>query len=82
MILANDDRPRTVHAEAERTERHLLPEMVSDLLERHEARRSTRQTLWQDHLRSVEAWRARRERMAATTQRSPGLEIQTDGLEF
>ena len=82
MILTNDDRPRTMHTEAQRTERHLLPEMVSDLLERHEARRSTRQTLWQDHLRSVEAWRARRERMAATTQRSPGLEIQTDGLEF
>ena len=25
MILANDDRPRTMHAEAERTERHFFP---------------------------------------------------------
>jgi hypothetical protein len=81
-ILGNDDRPRTMHTEAQRTERYLLPEMVSDLLEHHEARRCRRQTQWQDHLRSVETWRAGRERMAATTQRSPGLEIQTDGLEF
>ena len=27
MILAKDDRPRTMHAEAERTKRHLLPEI-------------------------------------------------------
>jgi hypothetical protein len=27
MILANDDRPRTMHAEAERTEGHLLPRL-------------------------------------------------------
>ena len=39
MILANDDRPRTTHAEAERTERDLLPEVVADLLERHAYRR-------------------------------------------
>ena len=42
MILAKDDRPRTVHAEAERTERHLLPEIVSDLLQRHDERRRAR----------------------------------------
>ena len=28
MILANDDRPRTMHAEAERTDRELLPDIV------------------------------------------------------
>ena len=42
MILANDDRPRTMHAEAERTERHLLPEVVGELLQRHEQRRRGR----------------------------------------
>ena len=36
MILANDDQPRTIHTEAERTERHLLPDVVSDLLDRNE----------------------------------------------
>jgi hypothetical protein len=38
QILGNDDRPRTMHAEAERTEPTLLPEVI----ERHEARRRTR----------------------------------------
>ena len=36
MILAIDDQPRTIHTEAERTERHLLPDVVSDLLDRNE----------------------------------------------
>jgi ATP-dependent exoDNAse (exonuclease V) beta subunit len=31
-ILINDDRPRTMHAEAERTERALLPEGLADLI--------------------------------------------------
>jgi len=31
MILANDDRPHTMHAEAERTDRDLLPEVVAAL---------------------------------------------------
>ncbi len=38
MILANDDRPRTVHTQAKRTERHLLPDLVTDLLERNRGR--------------------------------------------
>ena len=54
MILANDDRPRTMHTEAERTERHLLPEVVADLLERHAHRRDARLAAWQAHLRTVE----------------------------
>jgi len=29
MILANDNRPRTLHAEAERTDRELLPAIVA-----------------------------------------------------
>jgi hypothetical protein len=31
MILANDDRPRTMHAEAERTRCHLLLDVVTEL---------------------------------------------------
>ena len=34
-ILHNDDRPRTMHAEAERTEPHLLPEVVTEVIQRH-----------------------------------------------
>jgi hypothetical protein len=39
QILYNDDRPRTMHAEAERTERDPLPEVVAEVIERHAARR-------------------------------------------
>jgi hypothetical protein len=31
--------PRAMHTEAERTERHLLPEVLADVIERREARR-------------------------------------------
>ncbi|WP_094287569.1 MobF family relaxase [Mycobacterium lehmannii] len=48
-ILANDDRPRTMHTEAERTERHLLPEPVADLLVAQEHRRSARRAVWREH---------------------------------
>ena len=39
QILHNDDRPRTMHAEAQRTDRALLPGRVADMIQRHEARR-------------------------------------------
>jgi hypothetical protein len=42
MIPANDDRPHTMHAEAEHTGRELLPEIVGRLLDRHDARRAAR----------------------------------------
>jgi hypothetical protein len=42
MILANDDRLRTMHAEAERTDRELLPPLVGALLDRNDERRATR----------------------------------------
>ena len=65
MMLANDDRPRTMHAEAERTERHLLPEVVARLLERHDQRRANRRAVWRDHTAAESERRAAYERMAA-----------------
>jgi hypothetical protein len=81
-ILSNDDRPRSMHTEPERTPRHLLPEIVCDLLERLEDRRHTRQRCWQDHLRSVDTRHAGYERMAAATQQDTSLDMQTQGLEL
>ena len=46
MILANDDRPRTMHAEAERTQAQLLPPVIADLLDRNEHRRANRRERW------------------------------------
>ena len=54
QILHNDDRPRTTHAEAERTERGLLPEVVAEVIQRHQARRRARRTAWQAHVRTAD----------------------------
>ena len=84
MILANDDRPRTMHAEAERTEQHLLPDTISDLLQRHEQRRAARRAVWREHSATARAHQAAYERMAAEAaqraERSRGLDV--DGLEL
>jgi len=46
IILTHDDRPRTMHTEADRTERDLLPGEVVELLERHDLRRAARRRMW------------------------------------
>jgi hypothetical protein len=84
MILANLDRPSTMHAEAERTERHLLPTAVGALLERQDQRRNMRRAAWREHSATARAQRAAYERMAVDTahraERSRGLDV--DGLEL
>ena len=84
MILANDDRPRTMHAEAERTEQHLLPDTISDLLQQQEQRRAARRAVWREHSATARAHQAAYERMAADAaqraERSRGLDV--DGLEL
>ena len=80
-ILANDDRPRTMHTEAERTERHLLPDVVADLLQRQEERRRARHTAWQQDARTVDAWHAAHTRMASVATQAASAEFATDGLE-
>jgi hypothetical protein len=80
-ILANDERPRTVHAEPERTENHLLPDLVTELLQRNSDRRHTRQVAWQSQLRAAELWTAGHERMAAEA-RTSAAPIYADGLQL
>jgi conjugative relaxase-like TrwC/TraI family protein len=82
QILHNDDRPRTMHAEAERTEPTLLPDVVAEVIERHEARRRTRMTAWREHIKTAQAWRAGHERMAAAgATRSAGIDVES-GFEL
>jgi conjugative relaxase-like TrwC/TraI family protein len=82
QILGNDKRPRTMHTEAERTERHLLPEVVAEVIERNEVRRRLRRAMWREHEKSVHAWRAGYERMLASARtRAPGLDMDV-GLEL
>jgi ATP-dependent exoDNAse (exonuclease V) alpha subunit len=83
QILGNDERPRTMHAEAERTERALLPEVVAEVIERHEARRRARRTAWQAHVKTAQAWRAGHERMAAAAAtRTAGVDLDAGGMEL
>jgi hypothetical protein len=80
-IIANDHRPRTVHAEAQRTQRHLLPDPVTELLQRNSDRCRTRQAAWRAQLRTNELWSAGYERMAAAEGRA-SAGIYADGLEL
>jgi hypothetical protein len=81
VLLANDDRPRTMHAEAERAEPHLLPEVVAERLKRHEERRLARRTAWQTHVRNTEAWLTAGELMAAATRdRNVSVEAASLGM--
>lgn len=81
MILASDDRPRSVHAEAERTLPNLLPELVTELLQRNSDRCRRRQRAWKAQLRVAELWATQHERMAAEACTSAGRSY-ADGLEF
>jgi conjugative relaxase-like TrwC/TraI family protein len=84
MMLGNDDRPRTMHAEAERTGRHLLPDRVADALARHEQRRAARRAVWREHIANARARQAAYERIAtaATHGADRGLDLDADGLDL
>jgi hypothetical protein len=81
-IVANDDRPTTVHAHAEHTSTELLPDIAAETLERNQRRRSMRRTIWKEHLKTVESWRTGYERMAAAATRSAEVFLDTGGLEL
>jgi hypothetical protein len=70
MILANDEAPRTMHAEAERTDRELLPDIVGRLLDRHHAHRTARRQAWRDHTAAQRAFYERYQRLAANIGRA------------
>ena len=72
-----------MHAEAERTERHLLPEVVAGVMQRHEARRRARHIAWRAHLKTAQAWRAGHERMAAAAAtRTASIDLDAAGLDL
>lgn len=62
QILANDERPRTMHDEAERTPGRHVPPPVADTLDRNAARRARRGACWQEEVRRIRAFGATRER--------------------
>ena len=70
MILGNDERPRTMHAEADRTDREQLPEIVGRLLDRHDARRAARRQTWREHTGAQRAFYERYDHLAADIART------------
>ncbi|WP_454790800.1 hypothetical protein [Mycolicibacterium lutetiense] len=42
--------PTPLHAVAEHTDRHLLPDVVANLLDRNDQRKATRAHTWHQHL--------------------------------
>ena len=85
-VLARDERPRTMHAEAVRADPGLLPDIINGLLQRHEERRAARAAVWREHTAGARAFQAGYERIAdaaargAERSRQRGLDV--DGLEL
>jgi conjugative relaxase-like TrwC/TraI family protein len=81
MILANDDRPLTMHVHAERADRRRLPPIVADALARNDQRRIQRQDAWRQHAAAERAREAAYQRIISH-DRSRGLSDDGYGLEF
>jgi hypothetical protein len=83
MILANDDRPRTMHTEAERADRNLLPAIVGGLLDRNDERRTTRNAQWRQHSAQARSREAAYQRLVNaardTSEQAAAREQSADG---
>jgi conjugative relaxase-like TrwC/TraI family protein len=85
ILTDNDDRPRTMHTVAQRTDRELLPTVVAALLDRNDQRRADRAQAWRRHTAQTRARDAAYQRFAAITQQAAERERSRDqgyGLEL
>jgi conjugative relaxase-like TrwC/TraI family protein len=76
IILANDDREITMHAQAERTPRDQLPPVVANLLARNDRCRATRRETWRDHNAQERARQAAYHRITQTQEKTAGRSHQ------
>jgi conjugative relaxase-like TrwC/TraI family protein len=70
IATANDDRPRTMIAEAAHADRALLPTAVAALLDDHNERRTDRAHAWQRHITRENARETAYQRFAETSQQA------------
>jgi conjugative relaxase-like TrwC/TraI family protein len=85
IVTANDDRARTMHAVAERTDREFLPAVVAALLDRNDQRRADRAQAWHHHGAQARARQAAYERVTAIRQQTAHRQRsrgQSYGLEL
>jgi len=52
------------------------------MLERNQQRRSTRRTIWKQHLKTVDSWHTGYQRIAAAATCSAEISLDTGGLEL
>jgi hypothetical protein len=83
-ITANDDRPHTMHVEAQQTSRALLPDTIGRLLDRHDQRLIARAEAWRQHATAARDFRAAGERLMSAADRTADRSRATDvgGLEL
>ena len=86
-ILGNDDRPHTLHSEAEHTPREHLPAEVADALDRNDQRRTARRDTWRHDKARERAYAQAYEQMVnryygAEQSRERGRAQEVDGLEL
>ena len=70
ILTGNDDRVRTMHTVAARTERKFLSAIVAALLERNDQRRGDRAQAWRRHSAQTRAREAALERITVTRQQT------------
>ena len=70
ILTGNDDRARTMHTVAARTDRELLPAVVAALLDRNDQRRADRAQAWRRHTAQNRAREAAYQRLSATSQQA------------
>jgi conjugative relaxase-like TrwC/TraI family protein len=83
-IIANDDRPRTMHLEAQQAGRELLPAAIQGVLDRHGQRLSARTEAWRQHAATARDFRAAGERIMSAADRTADRSRARDvgGLEL
>jgi conjugative relaxase-like TrwC/TraI family protein len=85
ILTANDDRARTMHTVAARTDRELLPTVVAALLDRNDQRCADRVQAWRRHSAQTRACETAYHRITATTQQTAHRQRSRDqgyGLEL
>jgi conjugative relaxase-like TrwC/TraI family protein len=83
-IIANDDRPHTMHLEAQQAVRELLPAAIRGVLDRHDQRLIARSETWRQHAATARDFRAAGERMMSAADRTADHSRARDvgGLEL
>jgi conjugative relaxase-like TrwC/TraI family protein len=85
ILTANDDRARTMHTVAARTEPKLLPAIVAALLKRDDERRADRAHAWRRHSAQTRARETAYQRITTTRRQSAERQRSRDegyGLEL